>query len=317
MCIAILNAGKRIQKDKLSNCWKNNDDGAGILYVADGALVSEKFPNISRLDSNKNFEGFYARYVDINNKYGDLPMLLHFRIATHGLTPEYLHPFFVSESVGFVHNGIIAGLGTKDKSDTSDFADLLSNIIIPSAATLDNPFIEESIYRFIEDTSKLIFLDKDGEYRIFNEEVGNWVGENWFSNLSHTNKPIKYDYGYKLGNKYNDPYGNIYDTDEVDDWNAGFGLSKTKGTMYPYSTASNSKYGIDDYDYDAPFIDTLYPCEHCDRPVEVNYESECVTCWNYVPEAAGAVIQKMDDLSNPKPSLKPTNWLDAYDKLIN
>jgi hypothetical protein len=312
MCIAILNAGKRIQKDKLSNCWKNNDDGAGILYVADGALVSEKFPNISLPDSNKNFEAFYARYVDINNKYGDLPMLLHFRIATHGLTPEYLHPFFVSESVGFVHNGIIAGLGTKDKSDTSDFADLLSNIIIPSAATLDNPFIEESIYRFIEDSSKLIFLDKDGEYRIFNEEVGNWVGENWFSNLSHTNKPIKYDYGYKLGNKYNDPYGSIYDADEVDDWNSGF----SKGTMYPYS--NNNKYGIEDYDYDAKFINDTYFCAEClDDAAEVNYESECLTCWGYIPEAAGAVIQKMDDLSNPKPSLKPTNWLDAYDKLTN
>lgn len=61
MCIAILNAGKRIQKDKLSNCWKNNDDGAGILYVADGALVAEKFPNVSLLDSDINFEKFYDR----------------------------------------------------------------------------------------------------------------------------------------------------------------------------------------------------------------------------------------------------------------
>jgi hypothetical protein len=317
MCIAILNAGKRIQKDKLSNCWDNNDDGAGILYVADGVLVSEKFPNELPIDSKKNFEEFYARYVDINNKYGDLPMLLHFRIATHGLTPEYLHPFFVSESVGFVHNGIIDGLGTKDKSDTSDFADLLSNIIIPSVATLDNPFIEESIYRFIEDSSKLIFLDNTGEYRIFNETIGQWVGENWFSNTSHTNKPIKYDYGYKLGNKYNDPYGSIYDADEVDDWNKGF--SKTKGTMYPYSNSNNyDKYGIEDYDYDARFINDTYFCAEClDDTAEVNYESECLTCWSYIPEAASAVIQKMDDLSNPKPLNKATNWLDAYDKLTN
>jgi hypothetical protein len=313
MCIAILNAGKRIQKDKLSNCWNNNDDGAGILYVADGVLVSEKFPNESLLDSDKNFKRFYERYVDINNKYGDLPMLLHFRIATHGLTPEYLHPFFVSESVGFVHNGIIDGLGTRDKSDTAEFAELLSNIIIPSAATLDNPFIEESIYRFIEGSSKLIFLDNSGDYRIFNEELGNWVGENWFSNLSHNSKPVKYDYGFKLGNKYNDPYGNIYDADEVDDWNSGF----SKGTMYPYSN-SNNKYGLDDYDIDARFIDTTYQCEVCfDDAAEVNYESECLTCGTYVPAAVSAVIQKMEDLANPKPSSKTTKWLDAYDKLTN
>ena len=312
MCIAILNAGKRIQKDKLSNCWKNNDDGAGILYVADGALVAEKFPNVSLPDSDKNFEKFYDRYVDINNKHGDLPMLLHFRIATHGLTPEYLHPFFVSESVGFVHNGIIDGLGTKDKSDTAEFAELLSNVIMPSAAALDNPFIEESIYRFIEDSSKLIFLDNTGEYRIFNEHVGNWVGENWFSNLSHTNKPIKYDYGYKWGGKYNDPYGNIYDANEVDDWNSSF----SKGTMYPYT--DKSTYGIEDYDYDARFINDTYFCAEClDDAAEVNYESECLTCLSYIPEAAGAVIQKMDDLSNPKPSYKASKWLDAYDKLTN
>lgn len=313
MCIAILNAGKRIQKDKLANCWNNNDDGAGILYVADGVLVSEKFPNESLLDSAKNFKRFYERYVDINNKYGDLPMLLHFRIATHGLTPEYLHPFFVSESVGFVHNGIIDGLGTRDKSDTAEFAELLSNIIIPSAATLDNPFIEESIYRFIEGSSKLIFLDNSGDYRIFNEEVGNWVGENWFSNVSHNSKPVKYDYGFKLGNKYNDPYGNIYDADEVDDWNSGF--SKTGG-MYPYT--DKRTYGIDDYDYDARFLDTTYPCDVCgDDAAQVNYESECLTCLNYIPEAAGAVIQKMEDLAKPKPSSKTTKWLDAYDKLTN
>lgn len=304
MCIAILNAGKRIKKDKLSNCWKNNDDGAGILYVADGALVAEKFPNDIPLDTDLAFDKFYDRYVDINNKYGDVPMLLHFRIATHGLTPEYLHPFFVSDSVGFVHNGIIDGLGTRDKSDTAEFAELLSNVLIPTAASLDNPFIEESIYRFIEDSSKLIFLDSTGEYRIFNEQVGNWVGENWFSNLSHTNKPIKWDAGYKWNSDYKwdkATAASIYDTDEVDDWNSSF--SKTGDAMYPYK--DKRTYGIDDYDYDARFLDTTYPCEVCgDDAAQVNYESECLTCFAYIPEAVGAVIQKMDDLANPKASYK-------------
>lgn len=311
MCIAILNAGKRIKKDKLSNCWKNNDDGAGILYVADGALVAEKFPNDIPLDTDLAFDKFYERYVDINNKYGDVPMLLHFRIATHGLTPEYLHPFFVSDSVGFVHNGIIDGLGTRDKSDTAEFAELLSNVLIPTAASLDNPFIEESIYRFIEDSSKLIFLDSTGEYRIFNEQAGNWVGENWFSNLSHTNKPIKWDTGYKWGSDYKwdkATAASIYDTDEVDDWNSSF--SKKGGAMYPYT--DKSTYGIDDYDYDARFLNTTYPCEVCgDDAAQVNYESECLTCFAYIPEAAGAVIQKMDDLANPKASYKEDKmrWL--------
>lgn len=301
MCIAILNAGKRITKDKLSNSWNNNDDGAGILYIADGTLVSEKFPNINIGESNANFERFYARYLDIYNQYGNLPMLLHFRIATHGLTPEYLHPFFVSDTVGFVHNGIIYGLGSKDKSDTSDFADLLSTLIIPSVATLDNPFIDESIYRFIEDSSKLIFLDNTGEYRIFNEGLGQWVGENWFSNGTHNYKPItkwgKWDDTYGAAIKTT-PYATKYDSQYWDD-------IEDERIMYPYDTAFGSGYSLEDFDFDAPFSDKKYKCHHCDTQTKVNYNGECITCYSYIPASADEVIDKIEKLeSEPKKYLQ-------------
>jgi hypothetical protein len=287
MCIAILNAGKRIKKDKLSNSWHNNDDGAGILYIADGTLVAEKFPNDG--DSNANFELFYARYLEVHSKYGDLPMLIHFRIATHGLTPEYLHPFFVSDTVGFVHNGIIYGLGSKDKSDTSDFADLLSTLVVPSVATLDNPFIDESIYRFIEDSSKLIFLDNTGDYRIFNEGLGHWVGENWFSNGTHNYKPLT-----KWG-KWNDGFGYAstsgghavkYDSQYWDDIEDG-------RAMYPYDKDYDT-YSAEDFDYDAPFSSGEYKCGECDTVARVNFNSECTTCGCYVPSAVDDVMHKLE-----------------------
>lgn len=291
MCIAILNAGKRIKKDKLSNSWNNNNDGAGILYIADGVLVAEKFPNEDLANNDANFEYFYERYLNIHSKYGDLPMLLHFRIATHGLTPEYLHPFFVSDTVGFVHNGIIYGLGTRDKSDTSEFADLMSTMIVPSVATLDNPFIEESIYRFIEDSSKLIFLDNTGDFRIFNEGIGQWVGENWFSNGTHNYKPItkwgKWNDGFGTATKTT-AYATKYDSQYWDSL-------EDERIMYPYD---DERYSVEDFDYDAPFSLNTYKCPGCKDDVHVNFNSECTECFSYIPASVDDVIERMELLES-------------------
>jgi hypothetical protein len=86
MCIAILNNGKMLPKQKMLNCWTNNDDGAGILYIQDGLLVVEKFSNADYINTTNNFNKFFSRYQEIKKSIsGDSPMLLHFRIATHGL----------------------------------------------------------------------------------------------------------------------------------------------------------------------------------------------------------------------------------------
>ena len=82
-----------LPKKKLQNCWNNNDDGAGMLYIEDGQLQVEKFPNIG----GDSFTQFYDRYTTVKTSpSGNLPMLLHFRIATHGMSDEYLHPFLVT-----------------------------------------------------------------------------------------------------------------------------------------------------------------------------------------------------------------------------
>jgi len=218
-------------------------------------------------------------------------MLIHFRIATHGLTPEYLHPFFVSDSVGFIHNGIIFGLGSKDRSDTAEFADLLSCISIDNVATLDNPFIEESIYRFIETDNKLIFLDETGDYRIFNEGVGEWVDGNWYSNKSHTYDSLDFDRGYGAYGGYNKgglttgAYATKYDSAYWDDL-------EDKRIMYPYES-----YSADDFDYDAPFIDKTFKCNGCkNEHANVNFNSECVDCYEYIPSAVNDVYDKLEEI---------------------
>jgi len=175
MCIAILNNGKMLPKKKLQNCWNNNDDGAGILYIQDGKLQVEKFSNAVAVNSTQNFDKFFKRYTDIKSSAsGFMPMLLHFRIATHGFSDDYLHPFLVSDDLGLVHNGVISGFGSKELSDTAEFTQLLGTMPgMTNCDMLDIAFIEDAIYTFIGASNKLIFLDATGEYRILTRKPAN------------------------------------------------------------------------------------------------------------------------------------------------
>lgn len=289
MCIAILNTNKKINKKKLNTCWDNNDDGAGMLYIKDGVLVAEKFPN-EGFNSKANFQKFYDRYNEVkSSESGELPMLLHFRIATHGTTPDYLHPFFVSPSLGLVHNGVIQGFGTAAHSDTAEFTELLSTM--PGATTcefLDIPFVEDSIYMYLGTGNKLIFLDESGDYRIFNEKLGEWIDGDWFSNDSHT-KSIRYygstavydkkstasPYGYKW-----DAWDDMLEEDEIRAYNNSF--------IPAYSNSS------------VKFLDEKFDCPVCEKKQYVNDNAECITCWTYIEGSVDKVMDKWDTVEYEK-----------------
>jgi hypothetical protein len=275
MCIAILNNGKMLPKQKMLNCWTNNDDGAGILYIQDGLLVVEKFSNADYINTTNNFNKFFSRYQEIKKSIsGDSPMLLHFRIATHGFTDEYLHPFMVSDSLGLIHNGIIQGFGSKDMSDTAQFTQLLSTIPMSTCDVLDVAFIMESIYAFIGTHNKLIFLDSSGDFRIFNEKQGAWIGDNWFSNDSHTDITVRY-YGSTAVYAGANAYKVDYDYDGIDDWNASF-----LGKAYASEIAAPTK--------------GKYACYMCDNEVHVNYDAECVDCGVYLEDAVDEIVSLYD-----------------------
>lgn len=286
MCIAILNGGKQLPKKKLQNCWNNNDDGAGMLYLSDGVLVAEKFGNDSLVNSSKNFDKFYQRYVDIKSGMGDVPMLLHFRIATHGFTDEFLHPFFVSPDLGLIHNGVITGFGSKDKSDTAEFTELLSSM--PGMTTcemLDIPFVEDAIYMYLGVSNKLVFLDSTGDFRIFNEDKGQWIGENWFSNDSHS-KAVRY-YGSTA------VYKDAYDDYGLDAWTGGWDGGNKQQSVWPSKyTDSFIKGGKDGmYHSNLQATEKLYHCPQCKDAVAVNYDAECTECYCYLPDAVNDVME--------------------------
>jgi len=287
MCIAIMNAGKMLPKKKLSNCWTYNDDGAGMLFIQDGKLVAEKFAN----KGGDSFDKFYQRYTEVKTSVsGEQPMLLHFRIATHGMSEEYLHPFFVTSELGLVHNGVIRGFGSQDKSDTAEFTELLSTIPNVGMEMLDNLFIEDAIYEYLGGTNKLIFLDNEGEYRIFGEKMGEWIGDNWFSNDSHT-KAIRY-YGSTAvasGSTFSYDWDDAYDNEEeLKAYNESFFNTDDIESIEEFEEIA--------WDEKAPLHGT-YDCNVCEtHDTDVNYNAECMKCGAYLLDAVDEVMELWEDI---------------------
>ena len=328
MCIAILNNGKKITRQELSNCWVSNDDGAGMLYIDNGKLAVFKQPNRDGYNvSGRDFDTFVKEYDRVYKMSKDLsmPILIHFRIATHGLDPAYLHPFLVSDNVGLIHNGIIYGYGTRDISDTYEFTAELATL--PESLTrnvefLDNQFISNAILDKLDSSNKVVFMDNTGDYRVFNAQLGHWSNGNWFSNdayktrttyfgsVAGTNltptKPKTYSWEEDLDlldeKSWNDSFGvkNTYDETTNDDW-YGFGKSAYKPL----------EFGV-------PFSEEFtYHCTSCPTEVFVDEDACCVTCGQYIPDSEADVIKALisgEETQERGLIIKPANLTPMLDR---
>ena len=179
MCIAIVNQPNYfIPKQQLKNAWDNNNHGAGIAYVDNGKVMTYHEPY--------SFEDFFEEYEFIR-ELTDAPMLIHFRIATHGKGIDMLHPHSVTEgSVSLIHNGVISGLGNTIVSDTREFAEMLSKFYPDNVDFIDHVGIEAMALALLGKTNKVALLDWRGEVRILNDHLGHYDEYgNWFSNTSY------------------------------------------------------------------------------------------------------------------------------------
>jgi glutamine amidotransferase len=176
MCVAIMQkAGKQVEKEYLAQYASTNRDGCGILYIDGNKLKQYK---------TMVFEEFYKAYVDICKKYGNKPMLVHFRLGTSGKKDlSNCHPFMVNDSLGFIHNGVIYNevIGTSvELSDTNLFN---RKILRPLNNDIMN--IKETqflISEFIGSGNKLVFLSSNEQFLIINEDAGMWHDDIWYSN---------------------------------------------------------------------------------------------------------------------------------------
>lgn len=179
----------------IRNMFSNNDDGAGIMYAANGKVHIEK-GFMKEVD-------FTKRLAELSEIYNlkDMSMVMHFRITTHGGTkPENCHPFPITDSkgmlkklrcrtdVGVAHNGII-DITPKDKT-ISDTMEYIASQMAPLKRAVPNFYknkdLLEMIYNAID--SKMVIMNEKGDL-IY---IGTFIEEDGvkYSNLS-------YAYSYK------------------------------------------------------------------------------------------------------------------------
>ena len=166
-----------MKRKEFSDVWDANRDGGGLMFVQDGKL--EVWKPFWKL---KNFWHAYQ----VAQKRADGPIVLHFRLATHGRRDHLnTHPHILAGGrAALVHNGILPVLDSKDdsKSDTVQWAEYIFGELEPEvlvSASLRSKF--EPIIR----GNKLVFMDDQARVSIMNEELGHWDEGKWYSNLQH------------------------------------------------------------------------------------------------------------------------------------
>lgn len=166
-----------------------NSDGMGIAFAEDGKLsVFHSMTDLEKLMKK-------LRYAESKN----LPVLMHFRIATHGPRDEKnCHPFWVhNRTQVMAHNGVISIPGaSREVNDSKLF-------VKEFVRKLPLTWLEEQDWRNLVaeyiGSSKLAFLSADGKLDILNAGYGQWPGDEyggaWYSNNSYKTYPLSREVG--------------------------------------------------------------------------------------------------------------------------
>ena len=92
MCIAIIKPGSAPLPtlEQLQNCAKTNRDGGGLCYpIAGGVQIVKGFTTADAMFAFLQTQDFTS-----------VPMMIHFRIGTHGDkgAPKHTHPFQIGRA---------------------------------------------------------------------------------------------------------------------------------------------------------------------------------------------------------------------------
>ena len=216
-------------KEILRNCFNNNSDGAGLMFVKDGKVSIRK----GFMDFNDFYD--YVQKLDKVHGLKNHAVVMHFRISTQGLVDGgNCHPFpitnneeiirkeNVNTTLGMAHNGIISDFSDyKSKKGDLNDTQLFIKECVSVIYRYDKYFYKhKDVLNMLSKIagSKLCFLDTDenitliGEFTKFNGVH--------YSNTSYSYKSLYmggsyngYGYGYDLG--YGDYYDDIIDIDDM------------------------------------------------------------------------------------------------------
>lgn len=159
------------RKEYLKNCFNNNSDGAGFMYVDNGKVIIDK-----GYMTYKNFEKHYNKLCNKYNNFENKSLVMHFRIGTAGANSqenthpypitndkEILHKRYYETDLGMAHNGIISQYNpAHDDKTTNDTQNFVMNYVAPLHEHYKDFYKNEYIMAGLEDitSSKLAFLDK-------------------------------------------------------------------------------------------------------------------------------------------------------------
>ncbi len=203
MCIiAIKDKGINLPEESiLETMFKHNSDGAGFMYAKDGQVHIKK-----GFMTYKAFKKAIDKIEDIK----DMPLVMHFRIATSGgIDCGACHPFPISNKrktlrktdfvtdIGVVHNGVIPISAPDNMSDTMQY---ISKKLYFYQKIQPNFYNQRTFMKRIEKEikSKMVFLTGSGEiYRIgdFIEDKGIIYSNHSYE--SYTVFPLPYRYSWE------------------------------------------------------------------------------------------------------------------------
>ena len=190
--------------DVIRTMFKNNPDGAGFMYPLGGITESKDLISVCRWEGVQIKKGFmdvesFLKALHEITKPKDRPIVMHFRIATHGKKDQgATHPFPLSGDkielrapIGIAHNGIISQCCSSSKmlSDTQIFVKrFLTEISLEKGFTTESL---EPVSMIAGYSNKFVLLNKYGEVAL----VGNFVEEGgcYYSNSTYKETKLVYN----------------------------------------------------------------------------------------------------------------------------
>lgn len=221
MCIIIAKEkyGRLPSEQELKNCFTNNSDGAGFMYVKDGKVVIDK--GYMKYDA---FIKHYKKLLEEFNDFKDKSLVIHCRIGTSGQNiKENTHPYPISNDnrmlrakhlsqldIGIVHNGIIQGYGTATGlNDTQEF---IQKYFYPLYKHFKEFYKNKDIMYGIEKITNSKFAILDDTDTIY--YIGDFIDDR---GLKFSNSTYKNVYYYQGKYYYSDYYDDYYYKDWYDE----------------------------------------------------------------------------------------------------
>lgn len=242
--------------ERIADMWKTNKDGAGYMYALDDNIYIEK--GFMTLDELKTALRMLNEKLNVRNlTFKDIPMVMHFRITTHGGTSrENTHPFPLSTNVehlraldvvakmGVAHNGVIYSMPVeKELSDTQIF---IRDIAYP-LSRLSKSFTTKyaTLIKAVSSTSRFAFMNGSGIITLIGDFKETTDSDGlYYSNLNFV--PYKYVAPVHKYESYD------YSTNDYDEYYDFVDADKEElvvGAHYQFKSALNTVYDLPKYVY--------------------------------------------------------------------